>query len=55
MTPNSKDPQTYHAPQVTDYHAPQVTDYGNIKQITMKVGLKGGGDSGSWPTNKTHT
>jgi hypothetical protein len=53
MKPTPKDPQAYHAPQVTDYHAPLVTDYGNIKQITMKVGRTGGSDGGSWPTSRT--
>jgi hypothetical protein len=36
------------------YHAPQVMDYGNVKQITLTVGLYGARDRGSWPRNRTH-
>jgi hypothetical protein len=38
------------------YHTPQVTDYGNIKQITMSAGSRGGPDGGHvLGMKRTHT
>ncbi len=44
MKPAKKELQTY--------HTPQVTDYGNIKQITMTLGLGGRRDGSTVPNRK---